>query len=119
MADMALPGSSGGGFPRPGGTAVVPRAGRWRGAGFWLVRRIGSAVFVLWAVATLIFLAIRLIPGDPAEAIMGGPGSQASAAALEAARAEYGLDEPLWVQYLSQLGRLATGDLGTDRKSVV
>ncbi|WP_417215943.1 ABC transporter permease [Arthrobacter sp.] len=113
MAETAFPGSPGGGLPHPGGTAVVPRSRRWVGAGAWLARRIGSAVFVLWAVATLIFLAIRLIPGDPAEAIMGGPGSQASAAALEAARTEYGLDQPLWVQYLGQLGRLATGDLGS------
>ncbi len=44
---------------------------------------------------------------------MGGPGSQASAEALEAARLEYGLDQPLLVQYFRQLGRLATGDLGT------
>lgn len=113
MAEMALPGSPGGGFPRPGGTAVVHGARRGRRAGAWLVRRFGSAVFVLWAVATLIFLAIRLVPGDPAEAILGGPGSQASAEALAAARSEYGLDQPLWMQYLSQLGRLATGDLGT------
>lgn len=69
-------------------------------------------MFVLWAVATLTFFAVRLIPGDPAEAILGGPGSQASAEALAAVRAEYGLDQPLLVQYVAQLGRLATGDLG-------
>ncbi|MGP5073657.1 ABC transporter permease [Arthrobacter rhombi] len=85
----------------------------WRPAGLWLARRAGSAVFVLWAVATLIFVAIRLIPGDSAEAIMGGPGSQASAEALEAARTEYGLDRPVGVQYLTLLGHLATGNLGT------
>lgn len=68
---------------------------------------------MLWAVATAIFFGIRLVPGDPAQAIMGGPGSQASAEALEAARLEYGLDQPLLVQYFGQLGRLATGDLGT------
>lgn len=79
----------------------------------WLLTRLAGAVFVLWAVATLTFFAIRLIPGDPAEAILGGPGSQASDAALAAVRAEYGLDQPLLIQYLQQLGRLATGDLGT------
>ncbi len=67
---------------------------------------------MLWAVATLTFFAIRLIPGDPAEAILGGPGSQTSAEALAAVRAEYGLDQPLLVQYLQQLMRLAAGDLG-------
>lgn len=79
----------------------------------WLLGRIGGGLFVLWAVATAIFFGIRMIPGDPAEAIMGGPGSQASAEALAAARAEYGLDQPLFVQYFGQLWRLATGDLGT------
>lgn len=69
-------------------------------------------VFVLWAVATVTFFAIRLIPGDPAEAILGGPGSQASAAALARARADYGLDQPLVVQYGRYLGHLAVGDLG-------
>lgn len=73
---------------------------------------MGGALFVLWAVATLTFFAVRLIPGDPAEAILGGPGSQTSPEALAAARAQYGLDQPLLVQYLSQLGRLATGDFG-------
>lgn len=74
--------------------------------------RLAGAAFVLWAVATLTFFAIRLIPGDPAEAILGGPGSQASPEALASVRAEYGLDQPLFVQYLAQLGRLAGGDLG-------
>ena len=68
---------------------------------------------MLWAAATLTFFAIRLIPGDPAEAVLGGPGSQASAEALAAARREYGLDQPLIVQYLSQLGRYLRGDFGT------
>lgn len=67
---------------------------------------------MLWAVATITFFAVRLIPGDPAEAVLGGPGSMASAEALAAVRREYGLDQPLFVQYLDQLVRLATGDLG-------
>lgn len=74
---------------------------------------VGGAVFVMWAVATLTFFAIRLIPGDPAQAILGGPGSQASQEALDLVREEYGLDQPLLVQYLAMLGRLLTGDLGT------
>lgn len=68
---------------------------------------------VLWSVATIAFLMLQLIPGDPAEAALGGPGSQASAAALEAARVEFGLDRPLYEQYWSYLIRLLGGDLGT------
>lgn len=76
------------------------------------LRRVGGAVAVLFTVATLAFVALQFIPGDPTEAALGGPGSQASAAALEAARAEFGLDRPLLTQYLDFLWRLAQGDLG-------
>lgn len=86
---------------------------RRRGTGRHAAVLIGGAVFVMWAVATLTFFAIRLIPGDPAQAILGGPGSQASQEALDLVREEYGLDQPLIVQYLAMLGRLLTGDLGT------
>lgn len=79
----------------------------------WAGRKVGGALVVLWLVASAIFIAIRLIPGDPAEAIMGGPGSQASAQALAAARAEYALDQPVITQYLLYLGKLATFDFGT------
>lgn len=89
---------------------LAPILGR---AARWVLGKLGGGIFVLWAVATAIFFGIRMIPGDPAEAIMGGPGSQASAEALASARAEYGLDQPLYVQYFSQLWRLATGDMGT------
>ncbi|MCB1274129.1 MAG: ABC transporter permease [Leucobacter sp.] len=77
-----------------------------------LLSRIGGALAVLLTVATLAFLALQLIPGDPAEAALGGPGSQASAEALAAARAQFGLDRPVLVQYLDFLWRLVRGDLG-------
>ncbi|MBG6213681.1 peptide/nickel transport system permease protein [Cryobacterium sp. CAN_C3] len=77
-----------------------------------LAARLGGAVFVLWAVASVTFFAVRLIPGDPAQAVLGGPGSQASPEALAAVSSEYGFDQPVIVQYLTQLGRLSTGDLG-------
>lgn len=90
--------------------------GRRRGATGVLLRLgagLAGAVFVLWAAATLTFFGLRLIPGDPAQAILGGPGSQASAEALAAVRAEYALDQPVFVQYLLYLGRLVQGDLGS------
>lgn len=77
-----------------------------------LLKRVGSALIVVWLVATAVFAGMRLIPGDPAEAVMGGPGSQASAQALAAARAEFGLDLPWWQQYLHYLARIATFDFG-------
>ncbi|MGK0720990.1 ABC transporter permease [Leucobacter sp. W1478] len=84
------------------------------GEGWWwrAGARVGGAVAVLVTVATLAFVALQFIPGDPAEAALGGPGSQASAAALEAARAEFGLDRPLLTQYFDFMWRLLRGDLG-------
>jgi len=79
----------------------------------WLLRRIGGGVFVLWMVATVIFFALRLIPGDPIDAILGGPGSQASAEAVEKIRLDYGLDQNLIVQYFLAMAKLAVADFGT------
>lgn len=99
---------------RPAGTgAPAPASARRGRTARHVALLLGGAVFVLWAVATLTFFAIRLIPGDPAQAILGGPGSQASQEALDQVRRDYGLDQPLLVQYLAMLGRLLTGDLGT------
>jgi peptide/nickel transport system permease protein len=106
--------TSGGHPTTAAASAQVAPAARRSGRSLLLLlaRRLAGAVFVLWAVATVTFFAVRLIPGDPAEAILGGPGSQTSPEALAAVRAEYGLDQPVAVQYLQQLGRLARGDLG-------
>jgi peptide/nickel transport system permease protein len=90
-----------------------PRSSSPWPAARWVLLRVAGGVFVLWAAATLTFFGLRLIPGDPAQAILGGPGSQASAEALAQVRADYGLDQPLFAQYLAQLGRLLSGDLGT------
>lgn len=100
----------------PGSTAEDPRPsgpGRRRPAGpiLWLLRRLGNAVLVVWVVATFVFFALR-VSGDPLEAILGGPGSQAGPEAVAEARSSYGLDRPLLVQYLVQLWRVATLQFG-------
>ncbi|WP_019410737.1 ABC transporter permease [Pseudomonas psychrophila] len=77
-----------------------------------IVRRLLSGLGVLWGAATLTFLAVNLSAGDPAMAILGGPGAMPSAELIAKVRAEYGLDQPLIVQYGQYLGRLAQGDLG-------
>lgn len=84
----------------------------WKGPSRWLLGRIGSALLVAWVVATVVFFALRGAGGDPTEAILGGPGSQAGPEAVAAAREQYGLDQPLVVQYLTQLWRVLTFDLG-------
>ena len=77
----------------------------------WALSRLGSAVLVVWVVTTVVFFALRA-SGDPLEAILGGPGSQASEEAVARARETYGLDAPLVGQYLLLLGRVATLQLG-------
>jgi peptide/nickel transport system permease protein len=77
----------------------------------WVAARVGSALLVVWLVATVVFFALRA-SGDPLEAILGGPGSQAGPDTVAAATRTYALDQPLIVQYLLQLGRIATLQLG-------
>ncbi len=79
----------------------------------WLAVRLLGGLGVIWAVITLCFLAIHLITDDPVQAVLGGGGSQASAESVAQARAQYGLDQPLIVQYLIQLGNIARLDFGT------
>ncbi len=74
-----------------------------------IVRRLLLGIPTLLAVFTVIFILVRVAPGDPAVAALG---DYASAEAVEARRQRLGLDQPLPVQYLTFLGDLARGDLG-------
>ncbi|MEX1078786.1 MAG: ABC transporter permease [Homoserinimonas sp.] len=83
-----------------------------RGRLLQLAGRLGGVVLVVWGAATAGFIALRLIPGDPVD-VMLGVHARVSEAVRDQIRADWGLDEPVVVQYLRYLGRLATGDLGT------
>lgn len=78
--------------------------------GRYLLRRLVLTVPVLFGVATLVFALIHLVPGDPAEAMLG---ESASAKDVQDLRVKLGLDQPLAVQYRHFLGGLVRGDLGT------
>jgi len=93
-------------------TLTDPRRERLRALGRRAAIRLGGGLLVLWAVATLTFFALRLMPGDPVLAILGGTTGNPTPEAIEATRREYGLDKPLPVQYVLYLGRLVQGDLG-------
>ena len=75
----------------------------------YTVRRLLLAIPTLLAVLTIIFVIVRVAPGDPATAALG---DYASEEAVRALRQRMGLDRPLWVQYVSFLADLARGDLG-------
>src|SRR5690606_12031797 len=72
--------------------------------------RLGTAVLLLWLVATLTFELVRLAPGDPAQFLIA---PDASGAELVRLRTELGLDDPLPVQYARWMAGWARGDLGT------
>lgn len=93
------------GLPRT--TATAGSAGRV------ILKRAAGSVFVLWAAVTLTFFVLRLTPGDPITAILGGAGSSPSPETVAAVKAQYGLDQPVFVQYLDYLAGLATGNFGT------
>ena len=75
----------------------------------YLVRRILLTVPVLLGVATLVFSLIHLVPGDPAQAMLGDGASPQDIAEL---RNSLGLDRPLLDQYVTFLRHAVTGDLG-------
>jgi len=76
----------------------------------YLLRRIPSAILVLFGASVLIFAVIRLVPGDPATTLAG---VDATPQAIAAIRHHLGLDQPLLQQYLGWLHGLITGNLGT------
>jgi len=74
--------------------------------------RLLTGIGVLWGAATVTFLMLHLSAGDVALAILGGPDALPTPQVLARVRLEYGLDQPVWVQYADYLGRLARLDLG-------
>jgi ABC-type dipeptide/oligopeptide/nickel transport system permease component len=80
----------------------------------FLARRLVLTIPVLLGVATLVFSLIHLIPGDPAQAMLGEAAPQAD---VEALRHRLGLDRPLLEQYGLFLQGLAKGDLGTSLRT--
>ncbi len=64
---------------------------------------------VIFGISVITFILVRLIPGDPARNILG---TRATPAALASIRAQYGLDQPMWLQYVYFLKNLANGEMG-------
>lgn len=75
-----------------------------------ILKRLGISIFVLLAVSVVVFIFTLLLPGDPAQAILG---QQATPERLEALREELNLNDPWYERYITWLGGLLVGDLGT------
>jgi peptide/nickel transport system permease protein len=76
----------------------------------YVAARLALVPVMLWLIATLVFLLLRVAPGDPIDALLG---SRAPEAARSALRQQLGLDQPLLVQYGTFLSQLLRADLGT------
>lgn len=85
----------------------------------YVVQRLLLMIPMIWLVITLVFLLLRVAPGDPVSAAVGG---KLSEQALDERRAALGLDRPLIVQYLEYIGNVATLNLGhtiSDNRPVI
>ncbi|KNY05935.1 ABC transporter permease [Microbacterium sp. GCS4] len=80
----------------------------------FVLTRLALAVPLLLGIVLLVFLILKVTPGDPARLIVG---LRASEAELGAVREQLGLNDPAIVQYVAYVGRLLTGDLGYSFKS--
>lgn len=83
--------------------------------GGFLLRKVGAALVVIVLASMLVFLGVRALPGDPALALGG---EQRDPEVLAQIRHDYGLDQPLPVQYVHWMGHVLRGDLGTDQRKL-
>lgn len=80
----------------------------------YVARRLGLGLFTLWAISALTFVIIQLPPGDFASTYLAriGDNGGVSAATVAQFRADYGLDSPVYVQYLKWIGQVLQGNFG-------
>jgi peptide/nickel transport system permease protein len=79
----------------------------------YIVRRVIQAIFVLILVTLMVFLGMRLLPGDPIYMILtAGELNYVTVEQIEALRHEYGMDRPIIVQYFDWVGGILHGDFG-------
>src|SRR5512135_1510210 len=80
----------------------------------YVIKRLLSTIPVLIGISLLLFVMLRMLPGDPAQVLAG---QMASPADIELIRTQLGLDKPMYVQYGSFLSRLVRFDLGRSART--
>lgn len=80
---------------------------------FYVLKRVSVALLLVWLVATLIFMILHAVPGDPAELLLSQGGVAPDPGQVEQLREQLGLNRPLLAQYLSYLHGVVRGDLGS------
>jgi peptide/nickel transport system permease protein len=79
----------------------------------YIVHRLLLMIPTLFGVAALVFLLLRVLPGDIVELKYAGTGTFAPREAIEREKAQLGLDKPLWQQFVGWIGGIARLDFGT------
>lgn len=80
----------------------------------FIIRRLLIAIPTLIGVSFIVFLSLRLVPGDPARALAG---ELATPEYIASVRESLGLDQPIFVQYTTYMGRMLQGDMGRSVRS--
>jgi ABC-type dipeptide/oligopeptide/nickel transport system permease component len=83
-----------------------------RMSAIWFAHRILIALVLAWIVATIVFMALHMVPGDPAELLLSTGGTSPDPATVAELREKLGLNQPILVQYGSFLAGLLRADLG-------
>src|SRR6185369_1904453 len=81
--------------------------------GRYILHRLLLMIPTLFGVAALVFLLLRVLPGDIVELKYAGSGTFAPKQAIEREKAQLGLDQPLWRQFVSWIAGIARLDFGT------
>src|SRR5690606_41974871 len=79
----------------------------------FLIHRVITSIITLFLASIVVFIGVRLLPGDPAQALAG---ESANPEMLEAIREQFGLNQPIIVQYFTYIGQALTGNLGVSTR---
>jgi peptide/nickel transport system permease protein len=80
----------------------------------YIARRLIGVVAVLFGISVIVFLMVRLIPGDTVQLLLG---TEASQEQIDHLRGVFGLDRPIYVQFADWFGRVLQGDFGTSLRT--
>ncbi|HWL11378.1 MAG TPA: ABC transporter permease, partial [Ureibacillus sp.] len=79
----------------------------------YTLKRLVEAIPIWVAITLIVFLLMNFIPGDPVMQLMDARSGAIDEAVVEQIREEWGLNDPLYMQYLNFLSNVVQGDLGT------
>ncbi|MFP3952601.1 MAG: ABC transporter permease [Candidatus Acetothermia bacterium] len=83
--------------------------------GAYIVKRLATTIPMLFVLITVVFILLRVIPGDPVQAMLGG--RNVSKELIERKRAELGFDKPIHEQYVEYLAGIFKGDFGNSLRT--